>query len=230
MTDPTPAEIADLLEKTLSDGELSKGERAAFRALLLDLGLPGDQLAFLRRRAFAMARTAMRDGKAPLSWLEAVSEVLDEARGGPKRGSSDAWFSPGDGCRQAIAEHFAAARSTVDVCVFTITDDRISDAIRSAARRGVTIRIVTDNEKAGDFGSDIDALRRAGIPVAIDTSPAHMHHKFVIFDQKTLLTGSYNWTRSAFQENQENLIALSEPDMIAAFQRVFDELWETFSS
>ena len=46
-------------------------------------------------------------------------------------------------------------------------------------------------------------LARSGIAVAFDSSPHHMHHKFAIFDLTRLLTGSYNWTRSAAESNEE---------------------------
>lgn len=222
---PTPAEIASLLEKSLSDGELSRNERKGFRALLSSLELGSSDLNLLRQRAFAMARTATRDGRAPLDWLEEVIAVLDEARSGDGSPSVEAMFSPGEGCRLALGERFGRARTSVDVCVYTITDDALTDAIIAAHRRGVRVRVVSDNEKAEDVGSDILGLRRAGIPVAVDTSTAHMHNKFAIFDEAWLLTGSYNWTRSAFLENQENLVALRDKHAIAQFQAVFDTLW-----
>ncbi len=210
------------LETTFEDGHLSRGERKAFGALLAEVGADTALRATLRQRAFAMARSAARDGRDPLDWLEDVVAALESAPGG---GGSEAYFSPGEDCRRAIAEAFGTSRSRVDVCVFTITDDKLSDAIIAAHRRGVKIRVVTDNEKAEDTGSDIVRLSRAGVPVAIDTSPAHMHHKFALVDGKELLTGSYNWTRSAFQENQENILVTRDAGVIACFQAEFERLW-----
>ena len=40
-------------------------------------------------------------------------------------------------------------------------------------------------------------LAELGVAVRIDRSEHHMHHKFALFDDAILATGSYNWTRSA---------------------------------
>jgi phosphatidylserine/phosphatidylglycerophosphate/cardiolipin synthase-like enzyme len=109
--------------------------------------------------------------------------------------------------------------------VFTITDDRIADAILDAHRRGVAVRILTDNEKAFDLGSDIERLRSAGVAVRVDESPFHLHHKFAIFDGRRLLTGSYNWTRGAARDNQENFLITPDPHLIEAYARAFEDLW-----
>jgi phosphatidylserine/phosphatidylglycerophosphate/cardiolipin synthase-like enzyme len=109
--------------------------------------------------------------------------------------------------------------------VFTITDDRITAAILEAHRRQIGLRIVTDNEKALDPGSDVERLRQAGVPLRIDRTPCHMHHKFALFDGELLLNGSYNWTRSAAENNEENLIVTSEPRLLKEFAGVFDQLW-----
>lgn len=53
-----------------------------------------------------------------------------------------------------------------------------------------------------------------------------MHHKFAIFDGEILVNGSYNWTRSANDFNAENILVTGDPDLVAAFQREFDALWE----
>jgi len=142
---------------------------------------------------------------------------------------AEAWFSPGDDCAHRIAQLIAHARKSVDIAVFTITDDRISEAILQAHRKGVELRIATDDEKAGDLGSDIPRLRAAGVPVRMDRSEFHMHHKFAIFDGEHLLTGSYNWTRGASRDNEENFLVTGDPRLVAAFARTFERLWKRLS-
>ena len=119
----------------------------------------------------------------------------------------------------------AHSRRTANICVFTITDNRVSEAILDAHRRNVSVRIVTDNEKAEDLGSDVERLEAAGIPVRVDRSPFHMHHKFAILDGKTLVMGSYNWTRGAARDNQENLIVTNDLRLVKPFSDTFDHLW-----
>jgi phosphatidylserine/phosphatidylglycerophosphate/cardiolipin synthase-like enzyme len=88
------------------------------------------------------------------------------------------------------------------------------------------VRIITDNAKAEDLGSDVDRFRQAGIPLLIDRSPFHMHHKFAVIDGETLLTGSYNWTLGAARDNVENLIVVNDPRLVSAFSRAFAALWK----
>jgi len=64
-----------------------------------------------------------------------------------------------------------------------------------------------------------------GIPVVMDNATSHMHHKFVVVDGKVLLTGSFNWTRSASEQNQENVLITSDPRLVAPFATEFDRLW-----
>jgi cardiolipin hydrolase len=59
----------------------------------------------------------------------------------------------------------------------------------------------------------------------VDRSPYHMHHKFAILDGATLLTGSYNWTRGAARDNEENLIVTDEPRLVNPFALTFEHLW-----
>jgi phosphatidylserine/phosphatidylglycerophosphate/cardiolipin synthase-like enzyme len=55
--------------------------------------------------------------------------------------------------------------------------------------------------------------------------PAHMHHKFALFDGKRLMSGSFNWTRSASEQNEENLIVTPDQTLVAAFSARFEMLW-----
>ncbi len=87
------------------------------------------------------------------------------------------------------------------------------------------MRVITDNEKVFDEGSDIERLLSAGVTVRVDQSPYHMHHKFAIFDSGTLLTGSYNWTRGASMHNLENLVILHDHRLVDAFRATFERVW-----
>jgi cardiolipin hydrolase len=142
------------------------------------------------------------------------------------RSALDVHFSPGDECLFAICRQIESAERSADVCVFTITDDRIATRLLDAHRRGVRVRIITDNDKAFDEGSDVHRLGRAGIEVRVDRTPFHMHHKFAVFDERRMLTGSYNWTRGAARDNQENVIVSDDPRLLRPFGREFVTLWE----
>ena len=135
------------------------------------------------------------------------------------------FFSPGEDCVNHIIDLINEAYIQLDICVFTISDDRISRAIVEAMKNGVEIRIISDNFKVEDTGSDIEDLSRVGIPVKLDTTDNHMHHKFMIVDNKIVLTGSYNWTRSAALYNQENILSMDDEEVVSKFSNEFEKLW-----
>jgi mitochondrial cardiolipin hydrolase len=222
-------ELDQALRATLEDGRLSRGERQALSDVLSEAGLDAARLAQLRARAFVMARERTTEPRAleALNWVEDLVKLLSHLDATGATGATAAYFSPGDACLAAILGQLGKARSSLDICVFTITDDRITRAILDAhERKGVRVRVITDNDKQYDGGSDIERLRRAGVALKVDETEHHMHHKFVIVDGGTLLNGSYNWTRSASAFNEENLIVSSEPSLVAAFVRQFTALWD----
>ena len=123
-----------------------------------------------------------------------------------------------------------ACRRSADLCVFTITDDRITRALLDCHRRGLKLRLITDNDKAFDLGSDIERIAAAGVAVKVDRTPFHMHHKFAIFDGGAVLTGSYNWTVGAAKNNEENLVVSNDRRLLTAFTGEFDRLWKKFAA
>jgi len=139
---------------------------------------------------------------------------------------NQAYFSPGPDCRIAIEQAMETALSELLICVFTISDDRLSDAIMAAHRSGLTVRVISDNDKMHDRGSDVERLSQAGVNMRIDRSPEHMHHKFMVIDGHTVMTGSYNWTRSAETRNEENIIAVDDPQLATRFSEEFERIWK----
>lgn len=193
----------------------------------------GDQIRFMRNRAFDITRDAIRDqpGQAldMLRWLEQVVRTLDLSVQGAMTAST-AVFSPGDACLRKLVELCRGARTSMDICVFTIADDRLTTEILQAHRRGVQVRIISDNDKRTDTGSDIDRMIEAGVEVRMDPTPHHMHHKFALFDAALLANGSFNWTRSASMSNFENLVVSADPYLIRCFGGQFGDLWSDFDT
>lgn len=204
--------------------------------------LTDEQKRYLKNQAFDLFRenlqvTLSDDGHALASgvspakqltmlttWLEKTVKTMDEPM--PVRESSAYFFSPGKECKCAILDLCRTAKASMDICVFTISDNDIRDHILAAHRRGVQVRVISDNDKADDRGADTYALLDAGVPVRFDRSEAHMHHKFALFDKTSLLNGSFNWTRSASEYNHENITVVTDVLLRDKFQREFDRLWQ----
>ncbi|HYP91311.1 MAG TPA: phospholipase D-like domain-containing protein [Polyangiaceae bacterium] len=223
-------ELDRALLATLEDGRLSRAERQALSELFQSTPLDENRRAQLRARAFSLAKERVNPSDAraleALAWVEDVVRLLAHVAEPAVNVASRACFSPGEACLSTILGELGRARKTADICVFTITDDRIAQAIIAAHQRRVVVRIITDNDKQYDGGSDVDRLRRAGIALKVDESEHHMHHKFAVLDGATLLNGSYNWTRSASAFNEENLVVSGESKLVASFAHHFAEMWE----
>ena len=219
------------LRATLEDRRLSRAERKALGEEIDRLAPDSERRAQVRARAFDLAGEHIRrePEQQVLGWLEDVVRLTEGPRT-PSTGTvAEAWFSPGEDCRTRLLQIIGRSRTALDVCVFTITDNTLADALFAAHRRGLALRIITDDDKAWDRGSDIAALVDSGIAVRTDRSTAHMHHKFVISDRRLVATGSYNWTRSAARENQENLIVSDASDLVSRFLDHFEGLWGHFA-
>ena len=224
-----PDEMEALLRSMLDDHRLSRAERRAVRDLVDERGLDDQRLGVFRAKAFDLAREQLGSEQAfVVDWLENAIKALMPREQAEPEPRFEARFSPGLQCLRAIVGEFERARTSVDVCVFTITDDRIVEAMVDAHRRGVTLRVVTDDDKSLDIGSDVERLARKGIDVRMDTSPDHMHHKFAVFDNARVLTGSYNWTRSAADRNHENIVISDDGSLVLAFGKTFERLWDQF--
>lgn len=224
-----PDEMEALLRSMLDDHRLSRAERRALRDLVDEQGLDEQRLGVFRAKAFDLAREQLGEEQAfVVDWLENAIKALlprDQAEPEPR---FEARFSPGLQCLRAIVGEFENARKSADVCVFTITDDRIVEAMVAAHRRGVRVRVVTDDDKSMDTGSDVERIARKGINVRMDDTPDHMHHKFAVFDDERVLTGSYNWTRSAADRNHENIVISDDDELVRAFGKTFERLWVKF--
>ncbi|OWP61489.1 hypothetical protein CDA63_19175 [Hymenobacter amundsenii] len=240
-TTPPVSELLGQFRQAFADVNLSPAEADVLRGQLADFQRCHGNVEALRRQLFGLAKNHFNTfkDKAVVEWLEAASALLPAPdRPAPEPATTPAapansgktaearvYFSPQDECVAAIQEFIQEARQTLDVCVFTLADNRLTDELVAAHRRGVQVRLLTDNDKLTDRGSDVRAIEEAGIPVRIDRTDHHMHHKFALADNRLVLTGSYNWTRSAAEYNLENLLISPDPALVSRYVGEFARLW-----
>jgi len=222
--------IIKLFEDSVADEIFGSFERKNIKQQLQDKNLSKREIDFIRSKIFdiALAKVNATNNKMIVEWLENANKALN---GLEKEVQNDieTFFSPGSESKVAIIEAISQAQNSLDVCVFTISDNEISNKLIEAHKRKVKVRILSDNEKLLDKGSDIQLLAQAGIPVKIDNTSNHMHHKFAIIDSKLVLTGSYNWTRSAELYNHENVIVINNQSNTTLFKNQFEKLWKEMS-
>lgn len=221
------------LRDTFADMRLDDHERDELR--MLGNILKPEQTYFIRNRAFSMVQNVIQneahsreDMTRALTWLRQVVRTLDQTAPAPIEATAQ--FTPGESCRRKIISLCMNAKRSIEICVFTISDNHLSEQLIKAHKRGVSVRIITDNEKQFDAGSDIQFLKDACIPLRMDSSPHHMHHKFAVFDQHILLNGSFNWTASASDYNAENLLTTNNPLLVDLYLKEFEKLWKNYQS
>jgi phosphatidylserine/phosphatidylglycerophosphate/cardiolipin synthase-like enzyme len=221
------AELIELLQSTFEDQKIDSTERVTLFEAFEPLS--DAQRAFVRNRAFDLIKQYSRENpnsEPPYKWLEQIIKRLDSSS--PAETLSNVVFSPGEDCLNALLGLIQGAHKSLQICVFTISENKLREALLDAHNRGVEVRIITDNDKTEDKGSDVDWLEHKGVPVRVDRTRHHMHHKFVIADSKQIANGSFNWTKSASLYNHENILLLNDETVIREFSKEFERLWNAF--
>ena len=134
-------------------------------------------------------------------------------------------FTPGLDCENAIIKRLNNA-TNIDIAVYSISNQNITNAIISAKKRGAHIRVITDRTQAKVKGSTIQLLRNAGIPVVTNVKHKIEHNKFAVFDGVHTVSGSYNWTTNASKNNSENCVFFDQPSKV--FSNRFEYLWNLY--
>ena len=126
-------------------------------------------------------------------------------------------FSPGGGCTRAITNALAGARRSVNVQAYALTSAPIAGALVAAHQRGVAVKVILDKGQRSDQYSSADFLLHAGIACLIDDAHAIAHNKIIIIDDRTVITGSFNFTRAAEEKNAENLLLIQDRALAAKY-------------
>jgi phosphatidylserine/phosphatidylglycerophosphate/cardiolipin synthase-like enzyme len=157
--------------------------------------------------------------------VAALTQLYTRARAAPvTEDGGTVCFSPKGGCTELIVGHLAAAQSSVRVQAYSFTSAPIAQALVDAHQRGVKVTVILDRDQRTDQYSSATFLHNHDIPVRIDAKHAIAHNKIMIIDGKTVITGSFNFTKQAEQGNAENLVILEgKARIVQAYQENFEQ-------
>ncbi len=124
-------------------------------------------------------------------------------------------FSPNGGARTTIRTHIDQAKDEILIALYYFTDPFLAEALIEAKERGVTVSVLLDKSQRKGKHSQAGRLIAGGVTVAFDAKRRIMHHKFMVVDCRTLITGSQNWTKSAETANAENTLVLANHQKLA---------------
>ncbi len=141
---------------------------------------------------------------------------------------SEAYFSPDDHPADRLISLINSTKHKIYGAVYMFTDNLIAQALINAKKRGVDVKIIVDNATMDyEYGKGT-LLKENGIDVYVFSTEGKkakfgtplMHNKFALLDSQ-VWTGSFNWTKSANQRNQENVIVTTNKKVYAKYEKQF---------
>jgi phosphatidylserine/phosphatidylglycerophosphate/cardiolipin synthase-like enzyme len=146
--------------------------------------------------------------------------MIDETR-------IDVFFSPDDGVLNALVPLLDSAEQSIHFLTFSFTSNELGDIVRAKAEAGLTVAGVMDEEQiSSNQGTEFDPFQQAQLDVLIDGIDGQMHHKVIIVDEKIVAFGSYNFSKSAEERNDENLLIVYDADIAKQFMLEFGRVWK----
>ena len=127
------------------------------------------------------------------------------------------YFSPHGGATDAVVDALNHATNSTLVQAYSFTSAPIAKALVDARRRGVTVRVILDRSQETEKYSEADFLKNQDVPLLIDAEHAIAHNKIMVIDGYLVLTGSFNFTKAAEENNAENLLVISDPVLAKSY-------------
>ncbi len=135
------------------------------------------------------------------------------------------YFSRVDDPQAAIIHVLDGASKTLHIALYYFTDPELAAAVVRAQQRGVQIYVYLDRSQVKHKYSQARYLAAQKVPVRISSNSAIMHNKFAIVDSAIVVTGSYNWSRAAYQRNDENVLIIRRVDVASRYKQRFASFW-----
>jgi phosphatidylserine/phosphatidylglycerophosphate/cardiolipin synthase-like enzyme len=128
-----------------------------------------------------------------------------------------------------VLDEIEAARCTLDLNMYMLTDEPVFEALTAAIERGVAVRVILEQHPFGMFGDQqeaFDRLEDAGAQVQWEPKRFQFTHaKYLIVDAHVALIMNQNFTGSAFNSNREFGVTTTSPSEVDQIRDIFEADW-----
>ena len=137
-------------------------------------------------------------------------------------------FAPETDEISPIAEAINAAQSSIHLMVFVFSLDDLADAIvEKLADPDVVVRGIFENRNSKASWSQLPTLHCAGAEMRQDGNPFTLHHKVMIIDAETVITGSFNFSKNAAESNDENIVIIRDAVIASLYLDEWQRVWDS---
>ncbi len=140
--------------------------------------------------------------------------------------SLQVYFCPEDHCAEEVIEEIKQAKISVHFMVFSFTHSSIAQELLLHKLSQIEVKGIMDKQQAGGEYSVYPLLQYQGVPVLLENHKGLLHHKVFIIDGETIITGSFNPTKSGNERNAENMLIIRDQNIAKQFVTEFNRLWE----
>ena len=138
----------------------------------------------------------------------------------------DNYFSPDDGVLNPLTEALNGAQKSIYFLAYSFTANELGNIVRAKKAAGLKVEGVMEAEQVNsNQGTEYDPFKQAGVEVRKDGNPGLMHHKVFIIDGKIVAFGSYNFSQSAEDRNDENMLIVYNEAVAQQFLEEFARVW-----
>ena len=122
------------------------------------------------------------------------------------------------------------AQTSIRFLAFSFTDYPLAQAMIARAQAGVDVQGVFETFGSNGTRSELRTLWCAGLAVRQDGNSSFLHDKIIIIDNSIVVTGSLNFSSSADEENEENVVILDDAEIAALYLQEYQKLWDQAQS
>ena len=137
---------------------------------------------------------------------------------------SDVYLLPNESndAKEKIVELIKSSKKSISIAMYNFSYKKFAKALIKAHKKGVKVSVIFDKNKIKEEDSLYKYLKKNGINCILANKK--MHLKVALFDNKTMLMGSTNFTKKSFSENYEILLINDSKKNIKKVQSLLDEL------
>lgn len=138
-------------------------------------------------------------------------------------------FVEPESSREPLLQTIEKAKASIDLEVYTMSDDSIVSELINAKRRGVYVRVILEENPYQGYGANKDVKDKLS-HYGIDTKWSnrayrYTHSKFLVIDKTTGYIMTLNLSKSAFTKNREFGVIVNDPGTVNELLNIFSADW-----